>query len=295
MPLRKRNARANLAAEMTSASTSQGMVSVTSGIATKLLVPMGDGVSVEVTRVDRPDKTIVCYSTQVGCSVGCGFCASGKGGFRRNLNATEMSAIVDAALLLRDRDAPILLSAMGEGEPTQNPVEVAQVMRAYRGPGIRHAVSTSGPSARLVERFLSYLEDCGGPVKVQYSLHSAIPTVRRMLMPGSLAEPSEILRLLSAWQDVELNVVLWDGVNDTAAEANRMADLLDAHRTSRPWRLKLNRGNAIGDSLRPARPDGVAAWAGTLIRRGHSVEAYATDGADIEAACGQLRWKNQAA
>lgn len=277
---------------MTSVSTLQRAVSVTSGIATKYLVPMGDGILAEVTRVERPDKTIVCYSTQVGCSIGCAFCASGRGNIRGNLSAGQMSGLIEEALRGHDRDVVVLLSAMGEGEPSQNPIEVAKVMGSY-GRGYRHAVSTSGPSPRLVERLLSYLEDCGVPVKLQYSLHTAVPSMRRAIMPNALAESGEILPILAVWPDVELNVVLWNAVNDSVADAEALADLLDRNSGPSLWRIKLNRANPVQGGLRPALPGAVQDWAATVIKRGYRVEAYATDGADIQAACGQLRWKGE--
>ena len=259
------------------------------GIAVKHLVAVGRGQAAEVVRIERPEKTIVCFSTQVGCAIGCAFCASGRDGIKSNLTAAQMVLLARCALEDGDAQRPVLFSAMGEGEPSQNADALADAMLAMDRPQARFATSTSGPSTRLVARMLRAFEGARLDVKVQYSLHSADAATRRALMPGALAEPRDVLALLAGRRGVELNVVLWDGVNDAAADAHAIADLVDSVATDEPWRLKLNRGNRIDGGLAPADPAAVAAWTDAARSRGLPVEAYETDGSAIGAACGQLR------
>lgn len=258
-------------------------------IATKHLVDVGQGRAAEVVRIDRPEKTIICFSTQVGCAIACAFCASGRDGIKANLSACQMAKLALAALEGAPAGKPVLFSAMGEGEPSQNADALARAMLALDRPGARFAASTSAPSVRLVERMLRSLDATGLTAKVQYSLHSADEAARRRLMPGALAAPRDVLALLAGRPGVELNVVLWDGVNDAGSDAHAIADLLEGVATAEPWRLKLNRGNAVQGGLAPAAPAAVAAWRAALASRGVPVEAYETDGAEIDAACGQLR------
>jgi len=270
-----------------------------SGIVTKWLAGLRDGQAAEFVLVERPEKNIVCFSTMVGCPVGCGFCASGIAGlYKRRLSAGEMLAMISESFRrASDPSRPWVVSAMGEGEPAAN---IDNVLTAFskvrRDDGIKLALSTSAPSRALLVKTLEAVRRFGASdgreVKLQYSLHSAIPSERvLMFRPGHLP-PAEALSLIrrSGHGKVEVNVTLIEGWNDRAQSAIAIADVLEKEG---PWHVKLNRFNGIeGHSMRNADDGAYLAIQTALACEGHWVEYYETDGNDISAACGQLHFQH---
>lgn len=260
----------------------------------KLLVDFAAGGSAEVSAIRRADKNIVCFSTQVGCPIGCAFCVSGHYPYLRNLSRDEMRSLVRAAL----GELPggrLVLSAMGEGEPAYNADAVLDVLAGFRDGDTRLALSTSAPKPVLLRRLLDGIDARRLPVKIQFSLHLADAAERRAFMPGGGTPPAEAVATIAAFAAVrpylprpEFNVALIDGVNDDARRADAVADLLASFDPA-GYLVKVNAFNPIAESgLVPSRPERVAAFLARLDRRGVPYETYATDGAAIGAACGQL-------
>jgi 23S rRNA (adenine2503-C2)-methyltransferase len=268
------------------------------GNAVKYLLSTSDGFGVEVTYVRRPSKHIICFSTQIGCPVGCRFCVSGirQAGRRivRSLTFEEILAQVQCVMTDRGLTPaePILFSAMGEGEPLLAYRPVVEALRHFGSyPKSRIALSTSGIKPGLI-RNLAH-ENWPKPLKVQFSLHAPNDQLRRRLIPisANIAEVLDALRYLSSATGfaIEVNYVLLDGLNDSIEHARTVAEIATTHK----WLVKLNRFN-VSELIpyRPASPPATDTFADTLRELGADVEIYETDGVDIQAACGQLSYRS---
>lgn len=264
------------------------------GIVTKMRVALHDDFTTEVVLIERPEKNIVCFSTQVGCPVKCTFCASGgPDRFKRNLSYYEMIALCGFAHgKAREPSKRWVFSAMGEGEPAFNPMAVTSALRTAldNTPGAKAAVSTSAPSEISLLRLINCIKQVAIPIKIQYSLHAADPHLRRRMIPVGDLKAHEALEILAtSGCEVELNVVLIDGLNDTE---QHLLDLISTLRHIHvKWYVKLNRYNRVdGIDLRPADEYAYKAFEQGLRKAGYDVEYYETDGSDMSAACGQLHY-----
>ncbi|MDP3999254.1 MAG: radical SAM protein [bacterium] len=268
------------------------------GITVKYLQTVSGGISVETTYVNRPEKHIICFSSQVGCAVGCKFCSSGiVSRFKRSLTKSEIvnqCANVLAEIDFMTSPKPLLLSCMGEGEPFLNFDAVVDSFRALSatplGPTpIRLAVSTSGIRPDLIRK-LGGIE-FSVPLKIQVSLHGATDEVRRKIVPVT----APLAKIIPAVRDylqqcnraVDWNYVMCKGINDSPAHAQQLAGLLE-----QGWHVKFNRLNrATNSSFLPAPRERVEEFRRILEEGGISTEYYETDGADIAASCGQLSYR----
>jgi 23S rRNA (adenine2503-C2)-methyltransferase len=258
----------------------------------KLLVGLHDGESVECVLIPESERATACISTQVGCGVGCVFCASGADGVVRNLEAAE---IVEQALLLREEAVGRLTNivVMGMGEPLHNVESLAKALRILQDPegfdlGARRiTVSTSGPKEGF-ERFLAK----GLKIKLALSLHAARDELRRSLVPrggtGTVAELEEMARrwFEATGRDVTYEYVLIDGVNDSDADLDALARVCERNRN-----LNLIPMNAVAfaPELQAPPPERVERFAERLRARGVIVNLRRQRGDDVAAACGQLR------
>lgn len=258
----------------------------------KYLWRLADGTSVESVGIPTADRLTVCFSTQAGCAMGCAFCATGREGLSRSLAPGEMVdqvRLVGADFGRRVTNAV----AMGQGEPFANydaTLGALRFMNSPRGLGIgaRHlTVSTCGllPSIR---RFSHEPEQ----FTLAVSLHSAVQSTRDALMPGVRNAPLEALRTTvreytdATGRRVTFEYALIAGVNDTAEEIRA----LTAFCRGLLCHVNLIPMNPVTDSgLGASAPDIAAAVAHTLAHEGVEVSVRAERGADIEAACGQLK------
>jgi len=258
----------------------------------KLLLGLADGETVETATIPAGDRRTVCISTQVGCPVGCVFCASGIGGLVRHLTAGE---IVEQALHARRRlqppDASMNVVVMGIGEPLANfdaVVRALEILTADWGmalSGRRITVSTVGIPGRI-----RLLAATGLGVNLAISLHAADDATRARLVPGA-GPLREIVRaardyLREAGRDVTFEYVMVKGVNDTTADARALAELV-GHLPVLVNVLPLN--PVAGLPWEEPPPERVERFIAELHRRGIRAELRRRRGADIDAACGQLR------
>ena len=258
---------------------------------------MGDGPepfeAVQIPLLHRPDdpKYVVCVSSQVGCAMGCEFCATGRMGFRRDLAAWE---IVDQVIKIRD-DSPHPVRGvvfMGMGEPMLNYDRVIQAARilsescgmAIGGKAI--TISTAG-IVPAIRRFTAE----GHIYRLVVSLNSADPVQRRELMPVEKAFPTP--ELLSAlWEYHEATgrraVLAWTmiaGVNTRPKDAEMLADLT----RGLPVKLDLIEVNDATGRFRPPSPQELGVFRDALSAKlGVPVGRRYSGGADIAAACGML-------
>jgi len=273
---------------------------------TKLLLRLADGRTVESVLMPdfRTDRAAGCLSSQVGCAMGCDFCATTRTGFERNLSAGE---IVEQFLALR-REAQKAgrrlqtVVFMGMGEPLLNLDAVLAAVRriadnALGALGWRQVtVSTVG-----IVPGLDALTASGLNVQLAVSLHAPDDETRAKLLPMGRRFPlADILAAVDRFQaargrPVTVQYCLLAGVNDTPEHAHRLAGLLGARRLH----VNLLRYNPTGLSLRgvayePASEETSEAFAAILKARGLVAHFRRSRGPDIDAACGQLRRRSPA-
>jgi 23S rRNA (adenine2503-C2)-methyltransferase len=268
----------------------------------KLLVGMPDGERVETVLIPQlDDHRIVtqCISSQVGCAMGCVFCASGVAGLKRQMSDAE---IVAQVLLGRRELGPNRrirnVVFMGMGEPLHNYGAVARALTLLTHPdGLdlskrRVTVSTSG----LVDQIDKLGKDFDGQVQLAISLHAVRDPDRCEIMPVNrkhgLAELIDALRRypLSKRQRITVEYTLIRGVNDSVGDAKEMVELLRGI----PVKVNLIPMNPISASnLRAPDWSHVARFQEALTRRGLSVFIRKTRGDDVAAACGQLAFHGE--
>jgi 23S rRNA (adenine2503-C2)-methyltransferase len=265
------------------------------GDTVKWLWELADGARVETVLMHYRDRSTVCISTQAGCAMGCGFCATGQAGFERNLTVGEIvEQVVRAGRRAAGGPAPRRVSNvvfMGMGEPLAAYDRTwAAVERLHGAMGLsaRHlTVSTVGivPGIRR-------LADEALPVNLAVSLHAADDDLRDELVPVNrrypLADLAEACRAYLAAKRRRLSFewALIDGVNDRRIDAERLAAYarpLGAHVNLIP----LN--PTPGFPTRGTPPARVAAFRDQLRALGVNATVRRNRGTDIDAACGQLR------
>jgi 23S rRNA (adenine2503-C2)-methyltransferase len=235
-----------------------------------------------------------CISTQVGCAMGCVFCASGVAGLKRQLGPEEIVAqVLLGRSLLDETESLRNVVYMGMGEPLHNYEATARSLRLLTHPeGIglssrRVTVSTSG----LVPEIGRLGEDFGGQVALAISLHAADDATRSALMPINRRYPlAALMEALRAYplpkrRRITVEYTLVAGKNDDVAEARRVARLL----RGLPVKINLIPMNPIDASpLGPPAGDRVGAFQQVLIDAGYSCFVRRRRGDDVSAACGQL-------
>ncbi|MEQ8844489.1 MAG: 23S rRNA (adenine(2503)-C(2))-methyltransferase RlmN [Phycisphaerales bacterium] len=250
-------------------------------------------------RSDTRERRTACISSQVGCPVGCKFCASGLGGLDGNLSAGRIVEQVWRLNQLPDVGRISNIVFMGMGEPLANFKNVLHAVRTLAAPwgmGIgarRITISTVGlPQA--IERLARELDL---PVTLALSLHAPTDELRRQLIPW--AEHATIDQLLTACQawfnktrrEVTLEYILLRGVNDRPEHARLLADLARQMRAN----INLIRYNEVrGLPFERPRTEDVRAFQEILSAARITTHVRASRGRDIAAACGQLRHEHKA-
>jgi 23S rRNA (adenine2503-C2)-methyltransferase len=263
-----------------------------SGETQKMLVGLADGEAVEAVLIPAAERVTVCVSSQVGCRFRCAFCASGQKGVSRNLTPGEM---VGEILLAIDQIGahPDNVVFMGMGEPLDNYEAVLKALRILNdGEGLaigarRMTISTCG-----VVPGIERLKGEGLQVELSVSLHAPDDALRSRLMPVNRRYP--IAALMAACGDysratgrlVTFEYTLIRGLNDRTDQAQAVV---------RWVRAIGGRVNLIPLSPVPEfegeapTPAGVEAFRAVLERGGVNTTVRKSKGADISAACGQLR------
>ena len=258
----------------------------------KYLLKLADGAAIECVGMPTGARLAVCASTQAGCGMGCAFCATGAAGLTRSLTASE---IYGQVMHVRDDFGSRVTSVvlMGQGEPFANYDATLGALRRLNSPdglgiGARHlTVSTCGIIPQIL-RFAKEPEQ----FTLAVSLHSAVQRTRNLLMPG--VKRWSLLNLYEAMGTyVDLTgrrptyeYALIRGINDTDEE---LASLVDFCRGTLAHVNIIQLNEVPGSKFQPSSE----ARAGEFVRRLDQVGVEATvrvsRGADIDAACGQLR------
>jgi 23S rRNA (adenine2503-C2)-methyltransferase len=264
----------------------------------KFLFCLSDGAHIESVLIPEKDHFTLCVSSQVGCAMNCRFCLTAKGGWVRNLTAGEIIAQVRTVrTFLADRKMdPQTLSNivfMGMGEPLANYGNVLQAIRVITDTDFglkfssrRVTVSTCG----LVPEILDLGNACD--VNLAVSLNATDDATRSRLMPVNRTYP--LTQLLAACKQftmkprnkITFEYILIKGVNDTPHHARQLVRLLT------PLRAKVNLiafNPHPGSDLKAPDPDTVKQFLQILLDKHMTAMVRKSKGADILAACGQLR------
>ncbi|NLJ69537.1 MAG: 23S rRNA (adenine(2503)-C(2))-methyltransferase RlmN [Firmicutes bacterium] len=258
----------------------------------KYLLALADGELIETVFIPETQRSTVCISSQVGCKMGCSFCATGSLGFVRGLTAGEIvDQVLQAALDVGSRPSNVVY--MGMGEPLDNYDELIRSIGILNAPwglniGMRQiTVSTCGvvPGIRKLGRE-------GLALTLAVSLHAADDDKRSRIMPIARAYP--LARLMEALHEyvantkrrITIEYALMAGFNDGRQDAQRLTDLLKGLLCH----VNLIPVNPIPGGLQQ-KPESsqVVRFENWLRQGGLEVSIRRERGADIEAACGQLR------
>jgi 23S rRNA (adenine2503-C2)-methyltransferase len=260
----------------------------------KYLVEYPDGECVETVlmRFDNRANLTACVSSQVGCAVNCSFCATGKGGFKRNLDYKE---IIEQVLTIQ-RDTGLKVTNivfMGQGEPMLNLDNVLKALKIFNDDfqiGARRiTISTSG-----IISGINKLADMDLQSTLAISLHAPNHELRKKLMPIENKYPIEDLKkalinyVEKTGRRITIEYILIHGFNDTPQVAKELAQLLKDLKCN----INLIPYNSVieNDYKKPSNSN-IMKFKYLLEHSGKKVTVRLERGADIDAACGQLRGK----
>ena len=259
----------------------------------KWLLKVDDANAVEAVFIPETNRGTLCISSQAGCTLDCAFCSTGKQGFNRNLEASEIIGQLWLANRLLEGERPVSnVVMMGMGEPLLNLDNVIPALRlmlddnAYGLSRRRVTVSTSG----VIPGMDRLRDEC--PVALAVSLHAPNDALRDQLVPVNKKYPLRDLiaacnrYLEKAPRDfITFEYVMLDGVNDGAAHAKELVGISKRVRS----KFNLIPFNPFPKSeFKRSDPDRIRRFAEVLQSAGLTVTTRKTRGDDIAAACGQL-------
>lgn len=261
----------------------------------KVLFSLFDGNFIEGVVIPQSDRVTACISTQVGCPLKCSFCATGQYGYKRNLDAAEITDQFNILNRLSVRSSGRPLSnivLMGMGDPFLNLDNVLKAMMVISSPDFlnfsasRITFSTIGIPEKIYE-----VTRLGFPYKLALSLHSSITDVRTRLIPSSSKYPLEDIRNALVMfakrykKPVTVEFLLLKGINTSKQEADSLVKFCSGFSS----KINLIIYNEV-PGLPYMRPeDGeVAQFLAYLKRKNVVVTVRKSMGNDISAACGQL-------
>ena len=266
----------------------------------KWLIQVSGGSCVEAVFIPEDDRGTLCISSQVGCSLDCSFCSTGKQGFNRDLTAAEIIGQLWIAAKTFDslgkakRRVISNVVFMGMGEPLmnfENVIASMQLMMDDNCYGLskrRVTLSTAGV-VPMLDKLADHVD-----VSLAISLHAANDALRNELVPINRKYP--IAELLRSAQDylarmpdqrrkLTIEYTLIDGVNDRPQDARELAQLL----ADVPCKINLIPFNPFSlSNYRRSKSAAIQQFRDILMKKGHTVTIRTTRGDDIDAACGQL-------
>lgn len=276
----------------------------------KYLFRLNDGETIECVlmdydRVKSRDRRTVCVSTQVGCPVGCAFCATGRGGFRRNLTPGEIvSQVLDIIYAMRQEDPEFQVTNlvfMGMGEPLLNYESVLKAIEILNHPegqniGMRRmTISTSGVAPKIRR-----LAQDNPQVGLAVSLHSANNRTRDDLIPINRRYPLE--ELMAACREyterthrrITFEVALIAG-QATREAAEELVRLIQGQLGQLAHVNLIPVNPVVETGMNRPHLEEIRRFAQIVERAGISVSIREEKGTDIDAACGQLRrqWESE--
>ncbi|WP_210618247.1 23S rRNA (adenine(2503)-C(2))-methyltransferase RlmN [Mammaliicoccus lentus] len=265
----------------------------------KFLFELQDGYTIETVLMRHEYGNSVCVTTQVGCRIGCTFCASSIGGLKRNLEAGEIvSQVLTVQKALDETDERVSqVVIMGIGEPFENYDEMMGFLKIINHDkglniGARHiTVSTSGIIPKIYDFANESLQ-----INFALSLHAADNETRSRLMPINRAyDLDKLMEAIEYYVEktnrrITFEYGLFGGVNDQVHHARQLAEMikhLNCHVNLIPVNHVPER-----DYVKTTKED-IFKFENELKRRGINATIRRNQGADIDAACGQLRAKER--
>ncbi len=264
------------------------------GLTKKILYRLHDKSAIETVLMGYADRNTVCISSQVGCGMGCNFCATGNMGFIRNLSRGEIveQVIKTAADLGQNGKSLTNVVFMGMGEPLNNyqpVIDAVQILNDPKGLGMgkrRFTISTVG----LVPGIKRFTEE-NTQINLAISLHAADDVLRSSIVPINRKYP--ILELMAACRQyiqktnrrITFEWALIDGVNDTADQARKLSKLVEGMLVHVNL-IQLNPVAHYGG--KPAKDDQARKFQKILTDAGIACTIRLRRGIDIQAGCGQL-------
>ncbi|MBT6690829.1 23S rRNA (adenine(2503)-C(2))-methyltransferase RlmN [Candidatus Parcubacteria bacterium] len=258
---------------------------------TKALITLADGLQIETVMLSHKDgRHTVCVSTQVGCSLACTFCATGKMGLKRNLEVEEMlQQVLFFSRILKEEDKRVSnVVVMGMGEPFlnyDNTIKAIKYLNEDLGIGARHiSISTSG-----VLNGIDKLANEKMQVNLAISLHAPNDRLRNELMPINKRFPMKDLfkavdkYIIKTGRRVMFEYLMIKGINDSPEQAKELAELM-----KKPlYMVNLIAYNPT-DVYKASDKNAIEDFRKVLEQEGVGVTQRYSFGQDIDAACGQL-------
>jgi len=259
----------------------------------KFALALSDGRRVECVSLRAERGLTFCLSSQVGCALRCPYCATGRMGLERNLQAGEIVAqVMVMGEFHRWEDDGFNLVLMGMGEPLANYAAVIEAVRILHDPqglnvGARRITVSTAGLVPQIERLAGENLALG----LALSLHATTDELRNVLVPVNRRWPlAQLLPVVQSYglrtgRRVSLEYTLLAGVNDSIGDADRLADIA----RDLPSKINLIPYNPVpGLPYRRPSPEAVQAFAERLYPRAPAVMVRQTQGGEIGAACGQL-------
>ena len=266
----------------------------TDGFTRKTLYRLADNSAIETVLMVYEDRNTVCISSQVGCGMGCKFCATGNMGLIRNLSRAEIieQVVITAADLAQDGKSLTNVVFMGMGEPFHNYTQVMDAVRILNDPegfgmgARRFTISTVG----LIPGINRFTEE-NSQINLAISLHAANDELRSSIVPINQKYPiSELMEacrnyIQNTHRRITFEWALIEGVNDTKEQAQKLSSLIDgmlAH-------VNLIQLNPVSHYPgRPAAKKNAINFQKILTDSGIACTIRLRKGIDIQAGCGQL-------
>ena len=264
--------------------------------AEKLLVELADGAKVETVLIYEEDRATACLSTQIGCPMGCIFCASGSGGFERNLTGGEiMAEFLLAAQYLAgvSKKTVTNIVLMGMGEPLANYDNTLRFIRAALAPwGLKMSARRITLSTLGLVKMIQRLAQEDLKINLAISLHAPNDSIRSRIVPRN----EGINRILDAAQryfektgrEVTFEYVLIGDLNSDKEHAQELAKRLEGRQCNVNV-IPLNPSNSLPPDLKPPDSAAILEFQKTLRKLGVNATLRKSKGSKIQAACGQLR------
>jgi 23S rRNA (adenine2503-C2)-methyltransferase len=256
----------------------------------KFLYELTDGLRIESVYLPESPGETICISSQVGCAMGCTFCATGRMGYYRHLGAGE----IVQQILETQRQAETTITNvvyMGMGEPLhnyENVVKSLAILTGEWGLGLspsRMTVSTVG-ILPMMERWVAE----NPPAKLALSLHATTDEQRAQIVPAAKAFPLEaLMKVMRRYAHVTrypvtFEYIMMAGFNDRRADARNLRHLL----RNIPAKVNLIRLHPTGSTLQSSRDDAISRFMGWLTEEGLTCTVRESRGVNEDAACGML-------
>ncbi len=263
----------------------------------KILVRLSDGECVEAVVLPAAPRRTVCISCQVGCKFACAFCASGQGGYLRNLTAGEM---IGQVLLAADiyQDNPTHVVFMGMGEPFDNYDSVLKAVRLLNDSnGLNIGARRITMSTCGIIPGIQRLQGEGLQVELSVSLHAATQPLREELIPAAKRYPlRELLAVCKDYAEATKRIITFEytlirNVNDALEQAKVLTSVLKPI----PCRVNLIPLSPVTEfDGEPSSRNRAFAFMEILAAAGINATVRDSQGSDLQAACGQLRLQRKA-